>query len=294
MGAKAVFADIDLETYNLDPAALERAITPATKAVVAVHLFGLAADMDRILAVTGQRNVRVIEDGACAIGTTYKGRPVGTMGDIGCFSFHPRKAITTGEGGALTTNNDELARRLRTLRNHGTTGLPASDPTASKPWTMSEFDALGFNLRLSDIQAAVGVAQFDKLGTILDHRRARAERYSHLLRENGDIALPPSPTPAREHTCQSYVIRVREGGSERRNRVMQHLAGRGIQTRPGTHAVPGLGYYRRKWGYVLDDYPHAKRAEETTITLPIFPGMTNADQDFVVACLKVALALRGH
>ncbi|MGH8338359.1 MAG: DegT/DnrJ/EryC1/StrS family aminotransferase, partial [Gammaproteobacteria bacterium] len=168
VGAKAVFADVDLATYNIDPAALEAAITPRTKAIVAVHLFGLAAPMDEINELAKRYGLAVIEDGACAIGTTYKGTPVGGIGDIGCFSFHPRKAVTTGEGGAVTTNRDDLATLVRSQRNHGATGLPDPEIEAHGPWTMGTFENLGFNLRLCDIQAAVGVAQMAKLALLLE------------------------------------------------------------------------------------------------------------------------------
>lgn len=290
VGAKAVFADVDLATFNIDPAAFEAAITPRTKAAVAVHLFGLAAPMDEVLAIARKHGLRVIEDGACAIGTTWQGTPVGGIGDIGCFSFHPRKAITTGEGGAVTTNDDDLARRSRYIRNHGATGNPASDPTAQHAWTMAEFDARGYNLRLSDIQAAVGVAQFAKLEALLDERRSRADRYHALLADVPDLIRPAHPQDKRAHTYQSFVILIREGGRDRRNAVMTALTENRIQSRPGTHAVPRLGYYKNKYGLEAAAFPNAVTAEDTSITLPIFPGMTDADQDQVVAVVRSALA----
>jgi perosamine synthetase len=177
VGAKAVFADIDLATYNIDPAALEASITPRTKAVVAVHLFGLAAPMDEIRSIAKRHELAVIEDAACAIGTTYKNDLVGGIGDMGCFSFHPRKAVTTGEGGAVTTNRDDLAALVRSQRNHGATGLPDASAEDHGPWTMATFDNLGFNLRLSDIQAAVGLAQMAKLDRLLAERRRLGLRY---------------------------------------------------------------------------------------------------------------------
>jgi len=133
VGARAVFADVDLTTFNLDPAAVAAAITPRTKAIVAVHLFGLAAPLDELKALAARHGLFIIEDAACAIGTTYKGLPVGAVGDVGCFSFHPRKVITTGEGGLVTTNSDQFADRARTFRNHGTTAMPASDPLGKHP-----------------------------------------------------------------------------------------------------------------------------------------------------------------
>jgi perosamine synthetase len=288
VGAKAVFADVSPETFNLDPAAFEAAITPRTKAVVAVHLFGLAADMDEILDIARRHDLAVIEDAACAIGTTYNGRPVGAIGDLGCFSFHPRKVITTGEGGMVTTNDDALAARVQILKNHGSGGPP--DPAVEEPgaWTMPTFPALGFNLRFSDIQAAVALAQMDKLPGLLAERRAAAQRYNELL-SDADVVQRPVAGPVDGHNYQSYVIRLREGGRERRNHVMTHMSQADIQTRPGTHAVHVQQYYREKYGLQPGDFPNAAACEDTTITLPIFPGITQDDQELVVGVLRGAL-----
>ena len=286
VGAHAVFADIDLDTYNIDPTALEAALTPRTRAVIAVHLFGLPAPMNEIRALCAPRGIRIIEDAACGIATSYNGKPVGGLGDIGCFSFHPRKIITTGEGGMVTTNNDELAAAVRSLRNHGATGAPSPDREPHGPWTMSTFGRLGYNLRLSDIQAAVGVAQMAKLDSLVAERRRLAARYRIKLANQNDIILP-SANP--DHTYQSYVIRIAQGGRKTRNEVMSKLASCGIETRPGTHAVPMLGYYRQKYGLKSDDSWSAIVAEDTTITLPLFPGMTEGDIDFVVRGLLEAM-----
>lgn len=286
-GAKAVFADVEIDTYNLDPAALRAAITPRTRAIVVVHLFGLPAKMNEIMAIAKRHGLAVIEDAACATGTTYKNVPVGGIGDIGCFSFHPRKVITTGEGGMVTTNRADLADRVKSLRNHGATGpAPGDDPT--KPYTMSTFNRLGFNLRLSDIQGAVGVAQMAKLDRLLAERRKLAERYHELLTNVSEISLPV----AREgfgHTYQSYVVRILEGSREKRNKIMDMLAESNIATRPGTHAVHMLGYYVNKYKLHRDQFPVARACEETTITLPLFPGMTDVDQCLVADCLTKAL-----
>lgn len=284
-GAKAVFADVDLTTFNLDPVALEAAITPRTRAIVAVHLFGKAAAMLQIMAIAGEHNLAVIEDAACAVGTTYEGKLVGAIGDLGCFSFHPRKVITTGEGGMVTTNRTELADRVKGLRNHGATG-PAVGADPSKPYTMSTFDMLGFNLRLSDIQAAVGVAQMSKLDRLLAERRRLALRYSELLSEVEEIVLP-ADDPG--HTYQSYVIRLAANDRERRNAIMEHLAAFEIQTRPGTHAVHRLGYYVNKYGLRPDQFPNACQAEDTSITLPIYPGMTDEEQRLVTDSIRSRL-----
>jgi len=288
VGARAVFADIDPKTYNLDPEALAAAITPRTKAVVAVHLFGLAAPMDEISAIARKHSLAVIEDAACAIATTYKGRPVGGLGDIGCFSFHPRKVVTTGEGGAVTTNREDLARLVRSQRNHGATGQPDAALEPHGPWTMATFDNLGFNMRFSDIQAAVGIAQMAKLDRLIADRRAAARRYTELLRDVNDLMLPMAGD-IEGHTYQSYVIRIVEGGRRRRNAVMHAMAEAQIQSRPGTHAVHRLGYYRTKYGFAPAQFPNACAAEDTTITLPIVPFMQPSDQERVVEIVRRAL-----
>jgi perosamine synthetase len=290
VSAKAVFADIDHRSYNLDPEALAAAVTPRTRAIVAVHLFGLACDMEAVGAVAKRHGLAVIEDAACALGTTWRERPVGTIGDIGCFSFHPRKVITTGEGGVVTTNRDDLAAAVRSLRNHGSTGQPPDSEEAHGPWTMASFDRIGFNLRLSDIQAAVGVAQMAKLDSLLAERRRVARRYSELLADVEELQLPTQCVDVSGHTFQSYVVRITKGGRQRRNHVMGQLASKGIQTRPGTHAVHRLGYYRDKYGLQPSDFPTAALCEDTSITLPIFPGITEKDQHLVVDSILAALA----
>ncbi len=290
MGAKAVFVDVDPNTFNIDPEKIEAAITPNTRAIMAVHLFGLAAPMDEIMAIAKRHKLFVIEDAACAVGTTYRGKPIGTIGDLGCFSFHPRKVITTGEGGMVTTNNEDLANSIKSIRNHGATGHP-DNTTKSRPYTMGLFDRLGMNLRLSDIQASVGVAQLKKLDRLLVERAACARRYMDYLDGLSDIVLPNIRDEKCGHTYQSFVVRIAKGGTARRNRIMDHLEAAKIQTRPGTHAVHRLGFYKNKYEIAPSRFPIAAEMEDTTITLPIFPGMSSEDQSFVSEKLKEGLAL---
>ena len=290
VGASVVFADIDLSTYNIDPTSLAAVITPRTKAVIAVHLFGLSAPMDEIRALCVPRGIRIIEDAACALGTSYKGRRVGGLGDIGCFSFHPRKVVTTGEGGMVTTNDDHLADLVRSLRNHGSTGLPDPAVEPHGPWTMATFSRLGFNYRLSDIQAAIGLAQMAKAERLLVNRRFLADRYTRLLSGINALALPVGGDVAG-HTYQSYVVRLQDGDRKRRNALMQHLHDAGIQTRPGTHALHRLAYYARKYRLSADSFQNAALAEDTTITLPIVPWMSEGDQDRVVSAIRKAVCV---
>lgn len=287
VGARPVFVDVSLDTFNLDPAAVAAAVTPRTRAIVAVHLFGLSAPMSDVLGIARRHSLAVIEDAACAIGTTYDGTPVGGLGTVGCFSFHPRKVITTGEGGMVTTNDAALADRVASLRNHGVAGHPGPDAGPSRPYQMGQFTRLGYNLRLSDIQGAVGVAQMEKLDGLLAERRALAAGYDALLEHVEGIVRPTVP-PRCGHTYQAYVIRVLDG-RDRRNRLMDRLDAAGIQTRPGTHAVHRLAYYAGKYGIAAEAFPNACVAEDATITLPLFPGMTDADQALVVGTLRAGL-----
>jgi dTDP-4-amino-4,6-dideoxygalactose transaminase len=289
VGARPVFADVRADTFNLDPEAFEAAITRRTRAVVVVHLFGQAAELDRILAVAHKHSLHVIEDAACAIGTEYDGRPVGGWGNAGCFSFHPRKVVTTGEGGMVTTNDEMLARKVAIFRNHGHNANLGPAPSPQKPYIMGHFDHLGYNLRLSDILASVGVAQMAKLDHLLAERQQLAARYGELLANIEEIALPAVPARCG-HTYQSFVVRVLKGGMPLRNRIMEQLAEKNIQTRPGTHAAHRLAYYRDKYHIHADQFPVAAASEGTTMTLPMFPGMTEADQVRVATCLGDALA----
>ncbi|PJB61916.1 MAG: hypothetical protein CO096_27025, partial [Armatimonadetes bacterium CG_4_9_14_3_um_filter_66_14] len=192
-GATPVLVDIDPTTFTMDPADAARKVSPRTRAIMPVHAFGLAADMDPLLALAGQHDLAVIEDAACALGATYKGRKCGEIGDAGCFSFHPRKSITTGEGGMLTTNDDALAKRVALLRSHG--GVRREGRFT--------FEAAGFNYRLSDLLGAIGVVQMGRLEGILSERRRLAAELSRRLTEV-DGVIPPVEPARGQHTYQSY------------------------------------------------------------------------------------------
>lgn len=279
VGAKAVFVDVDPTNFNMDPKKIRQAITEKTKAIVVVHEFGCAAPMDDIMEIAKEFQLKVVEDCACAIGTSYKGTPVGTIGDIGVFSFHPRKVVTTGEGGMCITANAKFAKCLDGLRNHGGS-VNTEDENFGAPFYMGEYDMLGYNFRLSDIQSAVGLAQMDKLPMLLEHRKQCAENYMELLGGQAEILLPES----REMfgpTYQSFVIRLAPGKGQIRNAVMLELQKEGIQTKQGTHAVHRLGYYKNKYGIKAEEYPEACYCEDCSITLPIFPGMTKEDQQYI-------------
>ncbi len=281
LGARAVFVDVDPDTFNLDPTRLESVITSQTRAVVPVHLFGLPADMDTVLSFARRHDLFVVEDAACGFGTTYRGQHVGALGDAGCFSFHPRKAITTGEGGMVTTNDAGLAERVASLRNHGAGGSGFGD-----------FPHLGFNFRMTDLQGALGSTQMDRAEEILSGRLKAAARYDALLAGFDWLRLPSAPAHVG-HSYQSYVTRLLGDDTPTvrtlRDAVMADLDAQGIATRQGTHAVPTLGYYSRKYGYDVRDFPGAHLSESASLALPLFPTITEAQQVRVADAL-----LRAH
>jgi dTDP-4-amino-4,6-dideoxygalactose transaminase len=286
-GATPVFADIDLRTFNIDPAQIESKITTRTKVIVPVHEFGLSADMDAILTLARRHNLRVVEDGACACGTRYRGQHVGTFGAVGCFSFHPRKAITTGEGGMLTTNDAALAQLFQVLRSHGAETSDLARHQSATGFVLPEFNRLGFNYRMTDLQGAIGIEQMKKLDWILKQRRARAERYTEFLQSVPGLRLPIEP-PGYRHVYQSYATFVEASHAER-DRVALALQAKGIATRQATHAVHALGYYRTKYGLRPEDCPRAWVADQQSMTLPLYATMTDEEQDYVIAALKAEM-----
>jgi perosamine synthetase len=298
-GAKPVFVDIDLETFNVATSSVEAAITARTKAIMPVHLFGLCCEMKPILELAAKHSLRVIEDAACAIGGFYWGKHAGTMGDAGCLSFHPRKSITTGEGGMVLTNDREFAHRVEILRDHGaeTSDLVRHE---GNELLLPEYNNLGYNYRMTDFQAALGVTQMRKLSFILERKRKLAARYCDALADLKWLQPPVAPN-GYEHSYQSFVClfqpeSLNEINPERlsrlhrmRNVLMSRLNDQGISTRPGTHAVHGLGYYRTKYTLEPWDYRQSWIAEHLTLALPLYPQMTDQEQAFVCDALKRGL-----
>ena len=267
-GAVPVLVDIDLATYNVDPDELERRLSPRTRAVMPVHLFGLSADMDPVMAFAQEHGLAVIEDAACSLGATYRGRPCGSFGDVGCFSFHARKVITTGEGGMVVTSRSDLAERLMLLRSHG--GVRREDRFL--------FHEAGFNYRLSDIHAAVGIAQMRRLDALVARRRALAEAYRERLRDVPGVRLPSDP-PEREHIYQAFVALLADEID--RDGVISKLRAQGIETTIGTYALHDQPYFRRTLPPSLRDCPRSHHASQRSIALPLYPAMTDDDVDIV-------------
>ncbi|MGZ8785125.1 MAG: DegT/DnrJ/EryC1/StrS family aminotransferase [Acidimicrobiia bacterium] len=302
MGARPVFVDVDLRTFNIDPAQIERHITPRTRGIIPVHLFGLSAAMEPILEIARRHNLWVVEDAACGFDTWYQGRHVGTLSDYGCFSFHPRKAITTGEGGMITVSPDERAALCRTLRDHGASRSDLERHQQQYSFLLAEYHHVGYNYRMTDIQGALGVSQMQKAATIMAGRRAAAARYRQLLRDIPWLQLPYEHEDFR-HGYQSYVCLFQpeipslescEQVFARRNALMGSLEEKGIITRQGTHAPPHLHYYATKYGIRPLDYPNAYMAERLTITLPLYAQMTADESAEVVEQLLAEFAPAGR
>jgi len=294
MGAKPVFCDIDLHSFNINPDQIESLINRRTVGIIPVHLFGLCADMDPILEIAKNHKLWVVEDGACALGAWYHGRHAGVFGDIGCFSFHPRKSITTGEGGMITTTNPELDRLSRILRDHGASRTDFDRNSIKSAFLLADFNHLGYNYRMTDIQGALGCAQMERAGWILGERSWRARTYSEILAAMEWLQLPVVPE-GYVHGYQAYVclfqplqptIKNVDRLNQQRNKLMTKLEEKAIATRQGTHAPVIQGYYTKKYGLRPEQFPNAYIADRLSLTLPLYVQMTEAEQALVVSELQ--------
>lgn len=305
-GATPVMVDICEETFNIDTNELERIIKTEYEfserrlvnrrngqvlwGIVPVHEFGLCCDILEVNRIAKAYHLQVIEDAACALGAKIGETHQGAFGNTSCISFHPRKSITTGEGGMVLTDDPVLAKRMRELRTHGST-VSADARDKGKGFLLPEHNEAGYNYRMTDIQAGIGLAQIKKLDYIIGEKRRMAAVYDALIEEKLPGFIPPIEPEGYFHTYQSYVcmldIRklgmttVEEGG-EFRNELLQKLEEIGIATRQGTHAVHLLGYYRNRFGYVPEDYPHAYACDRLSITLPMYIGLTEKEQMYVI------------
>lgn len=278
VGATPVFIDIDSRTYNMDPVDLERKITKKTHAIIPVDQVGLPADHDKIRKIAKQHNLLIVEDAACALGSCYKGKKIGSFGKVVCFSFHPRKAITTGEGGMIVTNNKKLHDELKILRHQG---MSVSDVVrhGSSKIIRESYPVVGYNFRMSDIQAAVGVAQMKKLSKILKKRSLLAQRYTKIFAESESI-VPPYVPDGYTHNWQSYIVRIGRQSKVSRDELMQKLLNEGIASRVGIMASHMEPPYRKM--YPKLSLPETEAANRETLVIPLYYHMTRGEQDFVI------------
>ncbi len=297
LGGRVIFADIDLSTFNINLKTVESLVTKNTKAILPVHLFGLPANMKEVNRFAKENNLWIVEDAACGFGTTYDGQHVGTFGNTGCFSFHPRKAITTGEGGMITTNDENLALKLRCLRDHGASISDLQRHHGPKPFLLADHPEAGYNQRMTDIQAALGAAQMRRAKEIVLERQDIAKKYDSYFKDLSWLRIPLS-NQLYKHSYQSYPClfepeKVEEAIKEKnlnllyeirnsRNSWMEELQNYGISTRPATHAVHQLSYYRNKYKLQPEQFIRSFAASECSISLPLFHGMTENEQDYVI------------
>ncbi|HEY7314584.1 MAG TPA: DegT/DnrJ/EryC1/StrS family aminotransferase [Gemmataceae bacterium] len=285
-GATPIFVDIDPRTFNIDPARIEAAITPRTKAVLPVHQMGLACDLTAILAVANRHGLPVIEDAACAIGSEMRfqgrweriGKPRGT---VACFSFHPRKVITTGDGGMLTTCDAELDRKFRLLRQHAMS-IPDTVRHGAKQVIFEDYPLVGFNYRMTDIQAAIGRVQLRRLPGLLEERRRLAENYTRSLAGIPGLE-PPFVPPGVRPNYQSYAVRVTPDFLLGRDALMQELLRHGVSTRRG---IMNAHQERACADLPPRPLPRSEEARDSVILLPLFAGMTEREQQRVIDYLS--------
>jgi dTDP-4-amino-4,6-dideoxygalactose transaminase len=277
-GATPVFADVDASTLNLDPAAVEAAITPRTRAIVAVDMFGYPCELDEIRAIAERHGLALIADSAEALGAEYKGAPVGSHGVPAVFGFYPNKQITTGEGGVVTTHSAEEATLLRELRNQGR--------SYESRWF--HHVRVGFNYRFTDVQAAIGIAQLEKLDEILSLRSAAAERYGDLLADVDGLELPHPDDADHKRSWFVYVVRLPRGVDH--GAVLERLTAEGVEAGhyvPCVHLQP---YMRERYGFGEGICPVAEDAASRSVALPFFPAIEAGDQERVVEALRAAIA----
>lgn len=284
-GAKPVFVDVDRATFNVDVSKVAEKLTSRTRAVIAVHLFGLCADIDALRAVLPKR-VAIVEDAACAAGAGYKGRPAGSLGDVAAFSFHPRKSVTTGEGGMVTTRDPMLSERMDQLRNHGASISEEQRHHGPRPYLLAEYNLLGFNYRMTDLQGAVGLVQLRKLDVFINERARWAAWYREQLSGIEWLRLPETP-PEFRHGWQAFVTYVDPTKAPAsRNVLMERLQERGIATRPGTHAVHMLGVYSDRFGINPEDFPASRDCNDHSMAIPLHNRMSREDYEYVVAAIR--------
>jgi dTDP-4-amino-4,6-dideoxygalactose transaminase len=302
-GAEAVFCDINLRTFNIDENKLEEIIKsrPKVKAIMPVNLFGLCADMPKIMEIAKKYNLKVIEDSACGFDGWIGDQHSGTFGDCGAFSFHPRKSISTGEGGMLITNNDELALTISQLKDHGASKSDLQRHNEKGGSLLPDFNMRGYNYRMTDFQGALGVCQMKKASYIMGGRRKVAEQYDEALKEFSQLITPLIPQNYT-HGYQSYVCIFTDGEdisnlskdqidsiNIRRNIFMEKLENVGVATRQGTHAVHTLGYYKDKNSFKDEDFLMSYGADRLSITLPLYADMSEKEFQYVIDNIREAL-----
>jgi len=287
VGAEAVFADVDPATLNLTPATVEPLLTDRTRAVILVDQAGVPADLDAMRALCDPRGITVVEDAACAAGATYRGRPAGAGADLATFSFHPRKLLTTGEGGMITTPDPEVAARLRRLREHGMNVSAAARHAERQP-VIEHYLELGYNYRMTDVQAAVGLVQLGRLGEIITRRRQLAQRYQRLLGQIPGLRMIADPGYGTTN-FQSFWVVLPADFPVTRNELLQRLADAGVSARRGIMAAHLEPAYQGRGNHA--HLRETERLSGSSLILPLFHQLTHDEQDQVVSVIFAAARL---
>ena len=302
-GAEVVFCDIDLKTFNIDETKLEEIIKndSSIKAIMPVNLFGLCANMPYIMKLAKKYNLKIIEDSACGFDGWIGDKHSGTFGDVGCFSFHPRKSICTGEGGMLITDDDEIANKVAQLKDHGATKSDLQRHKEKGGSLLPDFTMRGYNYRMTDMQGALGVCQMDKKDYIMNGRRECASNYDIALKDIKKLMTPYIPN-GYKHGYQSYVCIFTDGENIsiltkeqidriniKRNIFMEKLEEKDIATRQGTHAVHTLGYYKEKNSFKDEDFLMSYAADRLSIALPLYAGMSEEEFAYIIKNIYEAL-----
>ncbi|MBA3413483.1 MAG: DegT/DnrJ/EryC1/StrS family aminotransferase [Actinobacteria bacterium] len=276
-GATPVFADIDPRTLNLDPAAVEEVVTERTRAIVAVDIYGFPCELDELRAVANRHGLALVQDACQALGAEYRGKPVGSHGNFAVFAFYPNKQMTTGEGGVVTTGSQDQWELLKSLRNQGRADTDG--------WL--DHSRLGWNYRIDDLSAALGIAQLEKLDLLLALRNRVAARYAELLGDVEGLELPVSDDAAHRRSWFVYVVKLPAGTD--RARVIAELEAQGIQTRPYLPSIHLQAYMRERYGFGEGMFPVAEDASRRTLAVPFFPQLDAEDQERVAAALTSAI-----
>jgi perosamine synthetase len=286
VGAKPVFAEVDPKTYNLDPVDTDKKISSATKAILLVHQIGMPADIDRFREICEKHNLKLIEDAACAVGSAYKGKKIGCHSELVCFSFHPRKVISTGDGGMITTNRKDHYERLKLLRQHG---MSVNDRVRhlSDKIIFEDHLEVGYNYRMTDIQAAVGIKQLEKLDWLIEERRKIAARYHQAFKDIDCITLPSEPDGYFSN-YQSYSIYLKENSPVSRNDLMQKLLDAGIATRRGVMTAHRETAYKNEYKEV--HLPVSEDLADRSIVIPLYVPMKSEEVELVIKNIRNMLA----
>ncbi|OGQ18305.1 MAG: hypothetical protein A3B70_06060 [Deltaproteobacteria bacterium RIFCSPHIGHO2_02_FULL_40_11] len=278
-GAKSVLVDIDLNSFNISIVDMKQKISHKTKAIIIVHQFGTPVDMEPIIKIAKDKNIKLIEDAACALGAKYKNKMCGSLSDVGCFSFHPRKIVTTGEGGVITTNSPKIAKVCRQLRNHG----------IRMSGNRVLFESVGYNYRLTEISACMGISQMKKIKEIIKKRRQIAKKLNTFFEGNDFFSLPTF-FKDRLQVFQSYIILLKSRIN--RDQLMGELYKDKIETTIGNYALHVQPYFKKKYHYHSTDLPHAYLAYKNSLALPLHAGLTVAqvnrlEKNVIAACRRL-------